>query len=289
MTDFKNVDADALSPVGKIKLEEAVSGYTVYKEFEEMLKGDPAKRNEDFLMQLLQDNKDTEYGKKYNFADIHSIEDYQKNVPVTRYDDYAEYILRMTENGESNLICAYPVNHYNKSSGTMGKPQKIPMSDKALDLFMKYITRYLDGYVWSKLGDASLCGKTMAITESAVEIPKLKCGATYSAVSVKWIDQLRKVAAQLYSSPSEALFPAPNTNTRYLHARFALMDKDIVGATVTFYSFFLELMRYIENNWQMLVDDIEKGTIDMSVKISDEARELIEKNKANARACRTTP
>lgn len=153
------------------------------------------------------------------------------------------------------------------------------MSDKALDLFMKYITRYLDGYVWSKLGDASLCGKTMAITESAVEIPKLKCGATYSAVSVKWIDQLRKVAAQLYSSPSEALFPAPNTNTRYLHARFALMDKDIVGATVTFYSFFLELMRYIENNWQMLVDDIEKGTIDMSVKISDEARELIEKIK----------
>ncbi len=81
MTDFKNVDADALSPVGKIKLEEAVSGYTVYKEFEEMLKGDPAKRNEDFLMQLLQDNKDTEYGKKYNFADIHSIEDYQKKRP----------------------------------------------------------------------------------------------------------------------------------------------------------------------------------------------------------------
>lgn len=275
MTDFKDVDADALSPVGKIKLEEAVSGYTVYKEFEEMLRDDPAKRNEDFLMQLLQDNKDTEYGKKYNFADIHSIKDYQKNVPVTRYDDYAEYILRMTENGESNLICAYPVNHYNKSSGTMGNPKKIPMSDKALDIFMKYITRYFDGYVWSKLGDASLGGKTMAITESAIEIPRLKCGATYSAVSVKWIDQLRKVAAQIYSSPSEALFPAPNTNTRYLHARFALMDKDIVGATATFYSFFLELMRYIENNWQMLVDDIENGTIDMSVKLSDEARESL--------------
>lgn len=126
MTDFKDVDADALSPVGKIKLEEASDGYTIYKEFEQMLKGDPAKRNEAFLMQLLQDNKDTEYGKKYNFANIHSIEDYQKKVPVTRYDDYAEYILRMTENGESNLICAYPVNHYNKSSGTMGNPKKSP-------------------------------------------------------------------------------------------------------------------------------------------------------------------
>ena len=41
MTDFKDVDADALSPVGKIKLEEASDGYTIYKEFEQMLKGDP--------------------------------------------------------------------------------------------------------------------------------------------------------------------------------------------------------------------------------------------------------
>ena len=52
MTDFKDVDADALSPVGKIKLEEASDGYTIYKEFEQMLKGDPAKRNEAFLMHL---------------------------------------------------------------------------------------------------------------------------------------------------------------------------------------------------------------------------------------------
>ena len=243
MTDFKDVDADALSPVGKIKLEEASDGYTIYKEFEQMLKGDPAKRNEAFLMQLLQDNKDTEYGKKYNFANIHSIEDYQKKVPVTRYDDYAEYILRMTENGESNLICAYPVNHYNKSSGTMGNPKKIPMSDRSFDIFMKYITHYFDGYVWSKLGEVILGGKTMAITESVAAVPRLKCGATYSAVSAIWINRLRKAAAQIYSSPAEALFPAPNTNTRYLHARFALMDENLVGATVTFYSFFLELMR----------------------------------------------
>ena len=34
--------------------------------------------NKQLLMQLLQDNKDTEYGKKYGFGEIHSIREYQE-------------------------------------------------------------------------------------------------------------------------------------------------------------------------------------------------------------------
>ena len=50
--------------------------------------------NEAFLMKLLQDNKDTEIGKKYDFASIKTIEEYQKRLPVTIYDDYAGYVIR---------------------------------------------------------------------------------------------------------------------------------------------------------------------------------------------------
>ena len=50
--------------------------------------------NEKLLLRILEQNKDTEYGRKYGFADIHSIEEYQKKVPVSVYDDYAGYILR---------------------------------------------------------------------------------------------------------------------------------------------------------------------------------------------------
>lgn len=275
MDDLKNINADELSVAGKIKLQQMPNGCAVYKELEEKLKGDPAKQNEEFLMQILQDNKDTEYGKKYNFADIHSIEDYQKKVPVSKYDDYAEYIMRMTEDGEENLICAYPINHYNKSSGTMGNPKRLPMSDKSFAIMQKYNGDYFNGVLWEKLGDKCIDGRTLAITESITEIPRLKNGASYCAVSAKQINASREWLGYMFSSPDEAIFPAPNTNTRYLHARFGLMDENLVGATASFYSFFLELMRYIESNWEMLVDDIENGTIDLSIKLSDEARESL--------------
>ena len=42
----------------------------------------PMKTQEDFLMGLLCDNKDTEFGRKYDFASIHSIEEYRRRVPV---------------------------------------------------------------------------------------------------------------------------------------------------------------------------------------------------------------
>ncbi len=51
------------------------------------------------LMKLLDDNKDTEYGRKYGFADIYTVEDYQKKVPVVVYDDLQPYLERMM-NGE---------------------------------------------------------------------------------------------------------------------------------------------------------------------------------------------
>ena len=70
---------------------------------------DPMKAQTELLFKILQDNKNTEYGKKNNFADIKTIEDFQNNVPVSVYDDYAPYIERMTEKGERDIITAYPI------------------------------------------------------------------------------------------------------------------------------------------------------------------------------------
>ena len=57
--------------------------------------------NEETLLKILKDNKDTEYGKKYDFANIHSFEEYKAKVPLSTYDDYRPYIDRMIKNKEN--------------------------------------------------------------------------------------------------------------------------------------------------------------------------------------------
>ena len=68
------------------------------------------------LFQILRDNKDTEYGKKYNFVRIENIEDFRK-LPITDYEDYKEEVIRMM-NGEENVLTAYPVKYFLTSSIT---------------------------------------------------------------------------------------------------------------------------------------------------------------------------
>ena len=48
------------------------------------------KVSHDILCKILQDNKDTEYGRKYNFDQITELKDF-KNLPVMEYEDYKKY------------------------------------------------------------------------------------------------------------------------------------------------------------------------------------------------------
>lgn len=270
------VDVRSLSPAGQGNYKKMTEGIPVWKELEDITAA-PMEYNQKLLMEILQDNKDTEYGRKYGFGDIHTVEEFQAKVPVSTYDDYADAIYRMTEEGGENLICSYPISHYNKSSGTMGNPKRLPMSERAIEINNKYMMKYLYGLLGEKTGSGWLDGKTMSLTESAASISTLKCGATFGAVSVKTVLQFRPYLQMMFTSPDEATFPRPDTNTRYLHARFGLMDKSVTNVGASFFSFYLELLRYIEKNWKLLTDDIEAGTIDSSIKMSAEVRESLEK------------
>lgn len=270
------IDVKSLSPAGQANYKKMTEGRPVWQELEKMTAA-PMEYNRKLLMEILQDNKDTEFGRKYGFADIHTVEEFQEKVPVSMYDDYADAIYRMTEEGAEDLICCYPVNHYNKSSGTMGNPKRLPMSDRAIEISNKYLTKYIYGLLGEKVGCGWLDGRTMSLTESAAEVAVLKCGATFGALSVKTVLQYRPYLQLMFTSPDEATFPGPDTNTRYLHARFGLMDKNATSVGASFFSFYLELLRYIEKNWEMLVDDIETGTIDPSIKMSADVRESLEK------------
>lgn len=265
---------DAMSMVEKANLNKLEAGRQVLTELVQICQK-PQQVNDELLMKVLDQNKDTEYGRKYDFASIRSVEEFQKRVPLTTYDDYAEYIIRMTDDGEENLICAAPIHHYNKTSGTMGTPKRIPMSDWAMDQFNRYMVNGPYAILDTLPERDWVAGRAIRIAESSAEETFLPCGASYGAVSQKMTRQYRKFLQVLYTSPDEALFPVVGTNTRYLHARYALMDKDAGGFVAAFYSYLIELLRYIETYWELLVHDIETGTIDPSIEMPAEVRKKL--------------
>ena len=263
------MDPSKLTLSGQMNMKGYAEGGPVYDSMVEMTK-DPMRYNTELLMRMLDDNKDTEYGRKYGFADIKSVAEFQERVPLTTFDDYAGYVYRMTEGGESGLISAYNIAHYAKTSGTMGNPKRIPVSDRAMGVMNRYNMQLRTKVICDAIGFDWANPPYLNLIES--QLTTLKNGATYGAISAKVIGQMGDYLPMLMTSPLEALVPDPKTNTRYLHARFALMNPEITSMGFSFSSILLELMQYIESEWEMLVDDIEKGTVDESVKMPADVR-----------------
>ncbi|WP_409199493.1 GH3 auxin-responsive promoter family protein [Methanobrevibacter sp. DSM 116169] len=261
-----------LTPAGEKNIGRIKDGKVIYDNLIEMTKN-PMKYNEELLMKILDDNKDTEYGKKYDFDNIKSIEDYQKKVPITEYDDYREYVERMSEDNEKNLITVYEIDHYAKSSATLGEPKKIPFSLPAQKVLTDYINNQAYYILWKELGDNWVNKKTFNLLEMALE--KLKHGETFGALSVKFMFQYKDYIELFFISPYESFFSSQKTNKRYLHARYALMNKDMSIVQATFFNLYLDVLRYIENNWELLVKDIGTGTIDESIRLTDEEKESL--------------
>ena len=98
----------------------------------------PGAANEALLMRILRENADTEYGRKYGFGEIRSIDEYRQKVPFSNYDNYEPYIRRMVQNKEKNLITAYDVIQYAETSGSVGAQKKIPVTDRSMAVYEKY-------------------------------------------------------------------------------------------------------------------------------------------------------
>ncbi|MBR4543934.1 MAG: GH3 auxin-responsive promoter family protein [Lachnospiraceae bacterium] len=234
--------------------------------------------SEETLLKILKDNADTEYGKKYDFAGISSIDEYRKKVPFSNYDDYAPYIERMINNDEEDLITSYPVRHYALSSGSVGVPKHIPVTQATLDNYAIYgasiLFGVMDEYFRNTTGKSykdGFCLNTIEAPPMVTEngIPKGPISGTCMRV---FADHL----LSFMTSPAELVFPTESMDSKYLKLRFALANRKVTCMTSAFMTSLVDLMTWLESNWEEMCDDIEKGVIGESVMISPELRRKFE-------------
>lgn len=230
---------------------------------------DPFGTNEKLLLTILRDNKDTEYGRRYDFEHITSYDEYREKVPVISYHDIAEDIDRMVD-GEQNILTAYPFSHMNETSGTVGKSKLIPMTDRQTQVFLKYNKHYMDAFYNDKLGENWMKGHLFCTSQGKYRTAP--SGITIGDASSKMAeyvqggrDGLDSMLRTLYTSPVEATIPVLGTDTKYIHTRFALADGGVTGIVSGFYIMVVQYLHYIAENYEMLINDIETGTIDERV------------------------
>jgi hypothetical protein len=121
---------------------------------------------------LINQARDTEWGKKYGYDSIRNQDDFKKRVPIQDYDSLKPYIERMLE-GQQNILWNSEIKWFAKSSGTTNDRSKfIPVSHESLeechykggkDLLAIYCNNRPDAQVFS--GKALTLGGSHQVTQ----------------------------------------------------------------------------------------------------------------------------
>lgn len=120
------------------------------------------------LFSLLEQAKNTEYGKLHQFGKIKSYEVFNRQVPIVSYEDFEPFIEKARR---GNVDVSWPgkIKHFAKSSGTTNAKSKfIPISDDSLqnchynagrDLLAIYVNNHRDSNLF-KFKNLRLGGST---------------------------------------------------------------------------------------------------------------------------------
>lgn len=237
----------------------------------------PMKENEELLKKILKSNADTEYGKQHDFAHIKSIEEFRKKVPVSTYEDFAPYIKRV-KNGESNILTSSKILGYSRTSGSSGVPKYIPATSDSIKAYVKYTwTRAVALAVreLNKNGKKYKPGRGVFLSPATNE--KLPNGLPCSNIAEIGAMRYGFLYPFILTIPTGQLFDMHDGDYIYNIYRFALADEDATFIFSVFFSINVSQLAYLKDHWQIIVDDIEKGTISDSIDINPELRKNLSK------------
>jgi hypothetical protein len=213
------------------------------------------------LRRYLHRNRETEYGRKHQFAQIVFTSQYQKNVPLTTYDDYSEYIQRIGE-GEASILTVEPVRMFELSSGSTAASKLIPYTGTLKAEFQRGIAPWIHNLYTNvpglKQGPAYwsitplVDGKRF--TPAGIPIG-FESDSAYLGLFGKWL------ADSVMAVPNDVKHISDMDSFRYVTLLCLLRQPNLRLISVWNPTFLNLLLAPLSGWWDHLLEDIARGTV----------------------------
>lgn len=127
----------------------------------------PLETQERVFKNLIQQAKDTQFGKDHNFSGILSYSDFAKNVPIRDYEGLKTYIEKVKK-GEENVLWKGKPIYFAKTSGTTSGAKYIPLTKESMPFHIQAARNAILHYI-HETGNASfVSGKMIFLQGSPV-------------------------------------------------------------------------------------------------------------------------
>jgi hypothetical protein len=262
----------------------SISGGTIVeKKFNKVTKN-CGRVNEQVLYKILNENSKSEIGIKFNFKNIKSIGQFKKQVSLTEYSDYENYITRMA-NGEKNILMSEDVKYFGHTSGTTGKQKLIPVTKSSRKVTLQYMSLLINKFSYNNFKESWNYGKGLMIADIVITT-YTKAGIPICSATSGGMKGIKHILPYLYTSPIEVMKIEDRETALYLHLLFGLNEDKLLYISGTFISNILDLFRVLQEKYEDLVRDIRRGSITSRLNIDENTgknlNKIIHPNEARA-------
>lgn len=215
------------------------------------------------LFEKINRNATSDFGRHHGFANIRTVADYRRQVPISTYDELRPYIQRVLEGDVTALFApGTRVLMFAVTSGTTGQPKRLPITAELFDEY-KAGWRFWGAGVFSDHLDL-LHKKTLQLSSDwqQYRAPSgVPCGqiSGLAAKSRPWLTQrvflLPSIVSQIHDPAAK----------HYTALRLALASRKVGMIVTANPSTLVEFARRIERQSESLIRDIHDGTLSCDV------------------------
>ena len=215
---------------------------------------------EKYLLSLVKRNSKTLFGQQHRFSQIRCIDDFQKFVPISNYDDYQPFIDEIAK-GKPSVLTNSRVTNLVPTSGTSGFNKFIPYTSETTTEFNYAL------YVWMhslyKEFPKLSKGKAFWLISPAGKKPHF---VSVIPVGFKSDDSYfgkigRLLISKVMVLPSEIQSISDANSNLYLSCLYLLNCSDLNLISVWNPTYLGGLLKFIVTNKTMLVNSIRTGTV----------------------------
>lgn len=221
---------------------------------------EPGATQRRLLMGYLRRNADTEYGRRWGFADIRSPEEYQARVPLTDHDDYAARVDRIA-GGEQEILTRQSVTLLQPSSGSTAAAKLIPYTAELRAEFGRAIAPWvcdLFGRDRSLIRGSAYWSITPA-TSRRRRTTRIPVG--FKEDSAYLGGGLKRLVDATLAVPADVCRIRDMDAFRYITLRFLLARRDLRLVSIWHPSFLSLLLDALPQRWDALLGDVRAGEL----------------------------
>lgn len=234
----------------------------------------PAEIQGQVLKQILNASQETEIGKKYKFAGINSVEDFQKQIPITEWSDVEPYSERMAD-GETDLLFPGMAKQFVLTSGTTGNSSKMVPESETGTLAKQVVSRFRRMQLIRNLPQFDKTGYVLPLSNVSMQPPTKAEIPVGFASGIALKNSMGEKQMIRMAFPMDVLLNNNTDSRDYLLLRFAIQKRNVVMVVGNNAGRFSQLASIASLRAADIITDIENGTVQGAPEIDPLVLEII--------------